>query len=158
MYTETITQRLALCNAAVPATVNGAAVNTDKIDMSKSRRAFFAVVFGATVGGTVTLSLQESADGTTWPADGTASSFSGQAGGSAAANTQQSLAPPTASKIYTFEVRADQLSPGKRWARLNINVSANNNLLAAVCWGDEGVHKPNNANNGTNVSTQNVVS
>jgi hypothetical protein len=156
MYNETITQRLALANAAVPATVNGAAVNTGNIDMQQSKRAFFAVVFGATVGGTVTMSLQESADGTTWSADGTADSFSGSGG----SNTQLAKAPPVASKIYTFEVRADQLSAGKRYVRLNINVSANNNLLAALAWGDDGIHKPsgNSTYNGTNVSTQSVVS
>jgi hypothetical protein len=153
MYTEKLTERYAIANAAVPATVNGAAVDTGNVDMSLSRRAFFAVVFGATVGGTVTLSLQESADGTTWPADGTASSFTGGGGN----NVQQSLAPPVANKIYTFEVRSSQLSAGKKFCRLNINVSANNNLLAALAWGDEGIHKPNNANNGGNVSTQNYV-
>jgi hypothetical protein len=153
LYTEKLTERLAIANAAVPATVNGSNVDTGSVDMSLSRRAFFAVVFGATVGGTVTLSLQESADNSTWPAAGTASSFSGGGGN----NVQQSLAPPVANKIYTFEVRASQLSAGKRYVRLDINVSANNNLLAAVAWGDEGIHKPNNANNGTNVSTQNYV-
>jgi hypothetical protein len=153
MWTEQLTERLAIANAAVPATVNGAAVNTGSVDMSKSRRAFFAVVFGATVGGTVTLSLQED-DGTgTWQANGSAGSFSGSGGN----NVQLALAPPVANKIYTFEVRSDQLSSGKSLVRLNINVSANNNLLAALAWGDEGVSKPNKANKGTNVSTQNVV-
>ncbi len=153
MYTETITQRLALGAGVPPQTVNNAAVNTDAIDMTKSHRAFFVVSFGATVGGTVTLSLQED-DGTgTWQANGTAGSFSNSGG----ANVQQALAPPTANTEYTFEVRADQLSTGKKKVRLNINVSANNNLLAAVAWGDEGNHKPNNANNATAVSTQNVV-
>jgi hypothetical protein len=154
MYQETVTQALGLGNAAVPQTLNGAAANTDKVDMSLFKRAFFGVVFGATVGGTVTMSLQESADGSTWSADGTADSFSGSGGN----NTQLAKAPPVASKIYTFEVRADQLSSGKRYVRLNINASANNNLLAGFCFGIEAEHKPGNANNGTNVSTQSVVS
>jgi hypothetical protein len=153
MYTEQITQRLALMNGLPPQTVNGAQYDTDKVDMSLSRRAFFAVIFGATVGGTVTLSLQESADGTTWPAAGSASPFSNSGG----TNTQMSLAPPVANKIYTFEVRAGQLTNGKRYVRLDVNVSSNNNLIAALCWGDEGIHKPDSANIGTNVSTQNVV-
>jgi hypothetical protein len=153
MYTETITQRLALAAGVPPQTVNNAAVNTDAIDMTKNHRAFFVVSFGATVGGTVTLSLQED-DGTgTWQANGSAGSF-GNSGGS---NVQQTLAPPVANKEYTFEVRADQLSTGKKQVRLNINVSANNNLLCAVAWGDEGNHKPNNANNASAVTTQNVV-
>jgi hypothetical protein len=156
MYMETITQRLALANGVVPQTLNAAAADTDGIDMLKNHRAFFAVIFGATVGGTVTLSLQESADNSTWPAAGTASPFSNSGG----ANVQQSLAPPVANKLYTFEVRADQLTNGKRYVRLDINASANNNLLACVAWGDEGNHKPNSANNASNVlaANQNVVS
>jgi hypothetical protein len=154
MYTETITQRIALAAGVPPQTVNNAAVNTDGIDMQKSKRAFFSVSFGATVGGTVTMSLQESADNATWPAAGTASPFSGSSG----SNVQQAPAPPTANNEYTFEVRADQLSPGKRYVRLNLNVTANNNLLAVVAWGDEAPHKPDSANNAAAVATQNVVS
>jgi hypothetical protein len=154
MYNETITQRLALGAGVPPQTVNNAAVNTDAIDMTKSKRAFLEVSFGATVGGTVTLSLQEDDGTNTWQANGTAGAFS-QSGGQ---NVQQVLAPPVANKNYTFEVRVDQLSPGKKQVRLNVNVSANNNLLTVSCWGDEGIHKPNNANNAAAVSTQNVVS
>jgi hypothetical protein len=153
MYTEQITERLALGAGVPPQTVNNAAVNTDSVDMQKSRRAFFLVSFGATVGGTVTLSLQESADNSTWQANGSAGAFSNSGG----ANVQQTLAAPTANSEYTFEVRAGQLSPGKRYVRLNINVSANNNLLAAAAWGDEGNHKRNNFNNAAAVLTQNVV-
>jgi hypothetical protein len=156
MYTETLTQRKALMNGVPPQTVNGAAVNTNAVDLGagKSQRAFFHVVFGATVGGTVTLSLQESADNSTWPANGSASPFSGSGGN----NTQISLAPPVANKEYTLECKAEDLTSSKRYVRLNINVSANNNLIAATAEGDEAQHKPNNANNDTNISTQNVVS
>jgi hypothetical protein len=154
MYNETITQRLALGAGVPPQTVNGAAVNTDSIDMSKLKRCFVIVSFGATVGGTVTLSLQESSDNATWPANGTASPFSGSGG----LNTQQTLTPPVANTEYTFEVRTDQLTSGKRYVRLNINVSANNNLLSATLFGDEADNKPGNVNNAAAVSTQNVVS
>jgi hypothetical protein len=70
---------------------------------------------------------------------------------------QLALAPPVASKLYTFECKSEDLSPGKKFVRLNINVSANNNLLAGIAFGDEGEHKPNQLNKGTNVSTQKVV-
>jgi hypothetical protein len=153
MYTETITQRLALAAGVPPQTVNNAAVNTDAIDMTKSKRAFFIVQFGATVGGTVTLSLQEDNGTGTWQANGSAGAFSNSGG----TQVQQTLAPPVANKEYTFEVRADQLSAGMKQVRLNVNVSANNNLLNVAAYGDEGIHKPNNANNATAVVTQNVV-
>jgi hypothetical protein len=153
MYTESITQRLALAAGLAPATYNGTNQNTDAVDMTKSKKAFFIVTFGATVGGTVVLSLQED-DGTgTWSGNGVAGAFS-QSGG---LNVQQSLAPPVAGKEYTFEVRADQLSPGKKQVRLNTTVTANNNLMAVVAFGDEGIHKPNFVNNAGAVSTQNQV-
>jgi hypothetical protein len=154
VYTETITQRLALGAGVPPQTVNGAAVNTDAVDMQLSKRAMFIASFGATVGGTVTLSLQESKDNSTWQGNGVAGSFLNSGGN----NVQQSLAPPVANKEYTFEVRADQLTAGYRYVRLNANVSANNNLFSVTSYGDEGIHKPNNANNAAAVSTQNVVS
>jgi hypothetical protein len=155
LYTEQITQRLALGAGVPPQTVNNAAVNTDGVDMGAghSQRAFFVVTCGATVGGTVTLSLQESADNATWPANGTASPFSGSGG----TNTQLTLNPPVANTEYTFECRAEDLTTGKRYVRLNVNVSANNNLLAVVSYGDEAQHKPNKLNNAAAVSTQNVV-
>jgi hypothetical protein len=154
MYTETITQRLALAAGIPPQTANGAAYNTDAIDMSKSKRAFFVVTFGATVGGTVTLSLQESsATGSGWAGNGVAGSFTNSAG----TQVQQTLAAPTANSEYTFEVRADQLSPGKQFVRLNVNVSANNNLIAVVAFGDEAIHKPDSAQNSAAVLTENVV-
>ena len=156
MYTETLTQRKALMNGVPPQTANGLGYQTNAVDMGagKSQRAFFHVQFGATVGGTVKLSLQESADNSTWPATGTASAFSGSGGN----NTQITLAPPVANKEYTLECKAEDLSSGKRYVRLDINVSANNNLLSATAEGDEAQHKPNSLLNDTNISTQNVVS
>jgi hypothetical protein len=153
MYMETITQRLALGAGVPPIQANNQNLNTDAIDMTKNHRAFFVLSFGATVGGTVVASLQEDNGSNTWQANGTAGSFS-QSGG---AQVQQSLAPPVANTEYTFEVRADQLSPGMKQVRLNLTVTANNNLICVVCYGDEGNHKRNNVNNAAAVSTQNVV-
>jgi len=153
MHTEQITQRLALAAGIVPQTVNNAYVNTDGIDMQKSRRAFFVLTIGAIAGGTIGAYLQESADNVTWPANGTASPFSGSGG----ANVSQTGL--VASNLeYTFEVNYSQLSPGKRYVRLNVgNTVAVASSLAVVGFGDEGEHKPNNANNAVAVSTQNVV-
>ena len=35
--------------------------------------------------------------------------------------------------------------------------SGSNALVAAAAWSDEGIHKPNSANNGTQVDTQSVA-
>jgi hypothetical protein len=155
MYTEQLTQRLALANGIAPQTLNNARLNSDGIDMSLSRRALFILSIGAvTGGGSISAWLQESADNSTWTANDTAGSFSNSAG-----NNVSQTGLTTANKIVTFEVRAGQLTTGKRYVRLQIKETGSQNVLVAVAaFGDEGIHKPNNANNGANVGTQNVVS
>jgi hypothetical protein len=144
MYTEQITQRLAIGNGIAPQVINNATLNTPGIDMQLSRRAFFQVSVGAVVaGGSLTCTLQESTDNVT---------FTNLAGSNV---SQAGLT--TANKITTFEARAGQLT--KRYLRLQVQETGSQNVNVAVAaWGDEGVHKPNNANNGANVATQNVVS
>jgi hypothetical protein len=152
MYTETLTQRMALANGVAPISLSNARANTDGIDMQASHKAMFVVSIGASVG-SWSAWLQESADNSNWTANDTAGAFAN----SGAANVSLT-GQTTASKEYTFEVRADQLTTGKRYVRLQLkenNVGAT--LIACVCWGEEGVHKPNNANNAANVSTQSVV-
>ncbi len=154
MYAETLTQRLAFANGIVPQTLNNAYANTNGVDMSLCHRALFVLYLGSvTGGGNIKASLQESADNSTWQANGSAGSFSGSGG-----NNVQEAALTTANKITTFEVRADQLSAGKRYVRLNVGETGSQNVLVAcVAFSDEGNHKPNNANNGTQVGTQDVV-
>ena len=151
MYTETLTQRMALANGIAPQQLNNARLSSDGIDMLQARRAVFILSIGANAG-SISAWLQESADNSTWTANDTAGSFSNSGG-----NNVSQTGLTTANKLYTFEVRAGQLSNGKKQARLNINVSANNNLLAVVSYGDEAQHKPNKLNNAAAVSTQNVV-
>jgi hypothetical protein len=154
MYTETITQRLALGAGIPPQSANNSTLNTDAINLQESHRAFFIVSVGnVTAGGSVACYLQESSNGSTWPANGTASPFSNSGG------TQTSQTGITASNtVCTFEVRADQLSPGAQYVRLQVVTSGSQNVLLAVAaYGDEGNHKPNNEHNATAVTTQNVV-
>jgi hypothetical protein len=104
-------------------------------------------------GGSISAWLQESADNSTWTANDTAGAFS-KSGGSNVSQTGLT----TANNIITFEVRAEQLTTGKRYVRLQIKETGSQNVNVAVTVvGDEGVRKPNNANNGNQVATQNVV-
>ena len=155
MYTETLTQRLGISNPIQPQTLNNAYANTGSVDLSLFHRAIFELDIGAvTNGGSITASLQESADNSTWQANGTAGGFTGSGG-----SNVQLTGLTTSNKVYTFEVRADQLSAGKRYVRLNVGETGSQNVLVACsAHGDEAVHKPGSANNGTQVSTQNVVS
>src|SRR5262249_1690467 len=153
MYTETLTQRLALGNGIAPQTLNNARLSSDGIDLARSKRAIFLLSIGSN-SGSISAWLQESADNSSWTANDTAGAFSGSGGSNV---SQTGLT--TANKVYTFEVRADQLTAGKRYVRLQIKeVNSANVLVAVVAFGDEGNTKPNNANNAGNVSTQNVVS
>src|SRR5438045_3526997 len=138
MYTEQITQRMALANGIAPQTLNNARLQTDGIDMQKSRRAIFILSIGAvTGGGSISAWLQESADNSSWTANDTAGAFSN----SGAANVSQT-GLTTSNKEVTFEVRAGQLTTGKRYVRLQIKETGSQNVLVSVAaFGDEGVEK-----------------
>jgi hypothetical protein len=122
--------------------------------MQQSKRAFFILYMGAvTGGGSINWYLQESADNSTWTANDTAGAFSGGAGGNTSATGLT-----TANKETTVECRQDNLTAGKRYVRLQVKETGSQNVnVAVIAFGDEGDHKPNNANNGANVATQNVV-
>jgi hypothetical protein len=154
LYTEQMTQALAISAAINPQTLNNAYANTGGIDMQKSRRALFVLEIGSvTGGGAITASLQESADNSTWQANGSAGAFSNSGG----LNVQMT-GLNTSNKQYTFEVRAGQLTAGKRYVRLNVGETGGQNVvLCAIGLGGEGDHKPNNANNDSSVVTQDVV-
>ena len=152
MYTEQLTQRLALANGIAPQTLNKARRSSDGIDMQASRRAIFVLSLGANAG-SINWYLQESADNSTWTTNDTAGAFSGSGGTNTSATGLTA-----ANKEYTVECRDEDLTAGKRYVRLQIketNVGVAN--VAVVAFGDEAVHKPGKANNAANVSTQSVV-
>jgi hypothetical protein len=143
MYTEQLTQRLAIANAILPQTVNNATLTTGAVDLQQSKRAIFLLTIGTVAaGGSVSAKLQESTDNST---------FTDLAGTNLALTGLT-----TASKISTLEVNYSQIT--KRYVRLSITETGSQNVLVcASALGDEGQHKPNNVNNGSQVATQNVV-
>jgi hypothetical protein len=153
MYQETLTQRLALAAGIAPQTLNNGRLNSDAIDMSLAHRALFILSIGNNLG-SISAWLQESADNSTWTSNDTAGAFSQSSG-----NSLSLTGLTTSNKVYTFEVRNDQLTLGKRYVRLQIKeVNSAAVLVCVASYSDEGVHKPNSVNNATAVSTQNVVS
>src|SRR6516165_4283632 len=107
MYTETLTQRMALANGIAPQQLNNARLSSDGIDMLQARRAVFILSIGANAG-SISAWLQESADNSTWTANDTAGSFSNSGG-----NNVSQTGLTTATQEISFEVRADQLTAGK---------------------------------------------
>ncbi len=153
MYTETITQRQAIMNGVAPQSLNNSRAFTNAVDMSLAKRAFFTVYIGAVTGGSISCWLQESADNVTWPSNDTAGAFDNSGG----ANVS-STGNVTSDSILTFEVRADQLTAGKRYVRLEVKeVNGSATSVSVSCFSDDGIHKPNNLNNGSAVAQQNVV-
>jgi hypothetical protein len=153
MQTEQIKERLALMNGIAPQSLNGARLSSDGVDMQASRRAVFILSIG-TNAGSISAWLQESADNSSWTANDTAGAFANSGG-----NNVSQTGLTSANKVYTFEVNASQLTTGKRYVRLQIKeVNSAAVLVTVVAFGDEGNHEPNSANNGANVTTQNVVS
>jgi hypothetical protein len=153
MYVETITQRLGLKAGVPPQVLNNAILNSDGIDMSKFKRAFFILSLGANAG-SISAWLQESADNSTWNANGTAGAFSNSGG-----NNVSQTGLTSATIEVTFEVRADQLTSGKRYVRLQIKeVNSQNVNVCVIAYGDEAEAKPGNVQNAAAVNTQNVVS
>jgi hypothetical protein len=152
---EQVTQAAALAAGIPPQIINNGYLQTDGIDMLASKRAFFVFSQGATTGGgSINWYLQESADNSTWTANGSAGSFSNSGG-----NNTSATGLTTANKEYTMEVKDSQLTTGKRYVRLQLKETGSQNVyVAVVAFGAEGVHKPNNANNASAVTTQSVVS
>src|SRR5947209_6510014 len=111
MYTEQLSQALSVAAAPVhPQAVAAGTADTGGIDMSKFRRALFVLdvgAFGASA--TVDMKLQESADN---------SSFTDLTGG---AITQLAAAGGN-NRLASIEVRAGQLSAGKRYVRARVTV------------------------------------
>ncbi len=146
MYTEQITQAMAIGPAVAPQVINNTNKTAGGVDMSVSRRAIFILEIGAvTGGGSINAQLVED----TQASMATATNLAGS-------NTSLT-GLTTANKQYTFEARAGQMT--KRYLGLKITETGVQNVnVCVVAIGMEGVHKPDNANNDASVVTQNVVS
>ena len=146
MYTEQITQAMAIGPAVAPQVINNTNKTAGGIDMSVSRRAIFILEIGAvTGGGSINAQLVEDTQASLASATNLAGNNTSQAGFN------------TANKLVTFEVRAGQMS--KRYLGLKITETGSQNVIVcAIGFGAEAIEKPGNANNAASVNTQNVVS
>ena len=126
MYTETLTQALAVVGKKDPASLSGATdTSITDVDISKYKRLLF-IIFIGTNATSVDAKLRESKT-----SGGTYQDISG------AAITQVTAA----GKIVTIEIRQDELDPGYQYVQLSIT-TVGASILGAVCLGGEGAHKP----------------
>jgi hypothetical protein len=132
MQQEQLTQALSVADVINAQSVNNTNVNSIGIDMSKFKRALF-VIQCASLGaaGTVDGRLQSSAN----------SNFN------VVHNVSNSnLTQITANNaLATIEVRADQLTAGDQFVRLQLTGGGNALTVGAMGLGGEAVHKPGNA-------------
>jgi hypothetical protein len=144
-----MTQALSIAAAPIhPASVAVGTANTGGVDMQLFRRALFVLdvgAFGASA--TVDMKLQESPDNAT---------FTDLAGTGVAIT--QLVAGGGNNRLATLEVRAGQLSAGKRYVRALVTVGTAATILACVALGGEADHKPGNLGDIAAVAQRSVVS
>lgn len=149
MYTEQLTQALSIAAAPIhPQSVAAGTANTGGVDMQLFRRATFVLdvgAFGASA--TVDMKLQESADN---------SSFADMSG-SGVTITQLAAAGGN-NRLASLEVRAGQLSAGKRYVRALVTVGTAATILQCLALGSAAGHKPGNLGDVAAVAQRVVVS
>jgi hypothetical protein len=142
MYTEQMTQGVVV--AGTPVHSQSIAVgnaNTGGVDLALFRRALFVLDVGAVGTGNITAQLQESSDNV---------SFTNVA----TAGTWATTAIAAANKVATLEIRAGQLSAGKRYVRCLLTVATAAVQAACLPLGGEADHKPGNLSNDASVAQQ----
>jgi hypothetical protein len=149
MYTEQLTQALSIAGAPIhPQSVGAGTANTGGVDMQLFRRALFVLdvgAFGASA--TVDMKLQESVDNVT---------FTDLAGTGAAIT--QLVAAGGNNRLATIEVRAGQLSAGKRYVRALVTVGTAATSLSCIALGGQADHKPGSLGDIAAVAQRSVVS
>jgi hypothetical protein len=154
---ERLSQARAVRNGIFPQSLNNSRASTSSVDMSKFQRALFTLYVGAVTSGSISAWLQESADDSSWTANDTAGAFSGS-GGSGVSSTGNT----TSSAILQFEVKSNDLTPGKRYVRLQVKETAGSATIVCVtAEGGEASSKPASLQDGTHLATngsKNVVS
>jgi hypothetical protein len=133
MFTERMSQGLSLAATPVqPQTLNNSNTSTGNggVDMQKFRRVLFIVLTGSvTSGGSLSVQLQQSADGAT--------SWTNITGAALTAIT-------ASNKVATLEMRADQMT--NRYVRALLTETGSQNVVCAcVALGGEAVEKPGSA-------------
>lgn len=116
-------ERIAVAATVDPIDGNATTIKTDAIDMQDFAEAMFILLAGVLASsGTITaIAVQESATTT-----------DGDFGAMSPTKTGTSWGDTSDAKQKVFNVKAEELSTGKRYVRLVATVSAHSQLVAAV--------------------------
>ena len=149
MITEQLTQALAIPANPIHAAAQTASFNSSSVDLSKFERCLAILDIGAVSGTSPTFDAkwQESSDNST---------FTDVAGFSNLSITQIT----TANQTKTMEIRASQMSAGKRYVRVAVTLGGTSPSFtcAVVLLGGEASQKPASANDAGQVTERKVVS
>jgi hypothetical protein len=146
MYTEQLTQALAVLGQVKSQTLNNSNDNCTDMDMSKVRRIMAVINVGAvTGGGSLSVKFQES-------------KTAGGAYQDLVAYPASLTAITASNKVATLEVREDQLDAGYRYVKLILTETGSQNVVCgAIVLGGEAEAKPAKANDIAAVTQRNVV-
>ena len=151
MFTEQLTQALALVDQIFPSNAAAGTFNSAGIDMSKNRRALWIIEIGAmTVSSTVNIVLQSSAN----------SNFTGAHTMATNTNLSQVVNTSGGNLVVTVETSDEAVAnqnPGDRYARVQIVVGTAAVNYSVIGFGSESGHKPASQQNPAAVSQQVVA-
>lgn len=135
-------ERVAVCAVVAPIDGNGTTIKTGAVDMSKFREAMFILQLGVlNASGTITaIAIQESATTT----DGDFAAMS-------PAKTAANLDGADDGKQVVMNVKAEELTPSKRYVRFVATVSAHSQLVAVLGLGMRPVYSPATDDDATTV-------
>ena len=146
MFSEQLTQALSIPTNPTHAGAQTASFNTGGVDMQKFERCLAILDVGTVTAGTLDAKWQESPDNSAW---------SDVAGFSNLSITQITAG----NKTVTMEIRASQLSSGKRYVRVALTLGSSPNMVVCVILiGAEAHQKPASANDAGQVTERKVVS
>ncbi len=146
MFQEQLSQALSIPVNPTHAAAQTASFNSGGVDMQKFERCLAIIDVGTVTAGTLDAKWQESADNST---------FTDVAGYSNLSITQITAS----NKTVTLEIRASQLSSGKRYVRVAVTLGSSPNMVMCVILiGGEAHQKPASANDAGQVTERKVVS
>jgi hypothetical protein len=143
VFTEKLTEALSVADVLNTGTINNTNANSAGLDMSKFHRAMWLIQAGSLgAAGTLDGRLQSCAN----------SNFASGVNNIANSNLTQitTATTPGNNAVATVEVRADQITAGDRYVRLQLTGGGNAITAGAIGLGAEANHKPGNAQDVSN--------
>lgn len=127
-----ITERAGVVGKIDPVSLSASTALTDAIDMSKFRRVLFTISVGAmTATGTLDFAIHQS--------DASGGSYAAISGKSI---TQLTAAGSDSNKVVEIEIRADELTEGKRFIKGSLTAAVAASIVSVVAHAFDARYEP----------------